>query len=255
MRFIEIVSPVKHLLPEVEPTSVKRILFRDKLIWTAITLVIYLICCQIPLYGVTRMNGMDPLYQLRIVFASKKGTLMEQGIAPIIISSTILHTLAGKRWIDINMGGKGDRELYQAFQKMLSFLITLVQAVLCLYGGMYGPVESLGLLNQVMIIFQLCMAGIILILLDELLQKGYGLGNGISLFTAANIFGAALWQALAFTSVQSPQGTMEFEGAIPFFLHSLVRWNGVLDSFTRAYGPNLVNLASTVIIYFTVNFY
>jgi protein transport protein SEC61 subunit alpha len=61
MRFIEIVSPVKHLLPEVD-ASVKRQLFREKLLWTAITLVIYLICCQIPLYGVARLNGMDPLY-------------------------------------------------------------------------------------------------------------------------------------------------------------------------------------------------
>jgi protein transport protein SEC61 subunit alpha len=52
---------VKHWLPEVDG-SVKRIDFRDKLLWTAATLVIYLICCQLPLYGVQRLNGMDPLY-------------------------------------------------------------------------------------------------------------------------------------------------------------------------------------------------
>lgn len=36
-------------------------------------------------------------------------------------------------------------------------------------------------------ILQLVVAGVIAILLDELLQKGYGLGSGISLFIATNI--------------------------------------------------------------------
>lgn len=99
------------------------------------------------------------------------------------------------------------------------------------------------------------MAGLIIILLDELLQKGYGLGNGVSLFTAANIFGSVLWATFSFTSIQSPQGTLEFEGIVPFFLHSIVRWNGIYDSFTRSYGPNLFNLVNTLLITFAVNFY
>jgi len=113
MRPIDVVSPVKHWLPEVD-TSVKRITFRDKLLWTAATLVIYLICCQLPLYGVQRLNGMDPLYQMRIIFASKRGTLMEQGVSPILISSMILHTLAGTKYMPVQFGSKNDRELFQA---------------------------------------------------------------------------------------------------------------------------------------------
>jgi protein transport protein SEC61 subunit alpha len=105
MRPIDVVSPVKHWLPEVD-SSVKRITFRDKLLWTAATLVIYLICCQLPLYGVQRLNGMDPLYQMRIIFASKRGTLL--------ISSMILHTLAGTKYMPVQFGSKNDRELFQA---------------------------------------------------------------------------------------------------------------------------------------------
>lgn len=41
--------------------------------------------------------------------------------------------------------------------------------------------------NAILIIVQLCFTGIIVICLDELLQKGYGLGSGISLFIAINI--------------------------------------------------------------------
>ncbi|RRT77287.1 hypothetical protein B296_00025439 [Ensete ventricosum] len=52
---------------------------------------------------------------------------------------------------------------------------------------MYGSVSQLGTGNAILIILQLFFAGIIVICLDELLQKGYGLGSGISLFIATNI--------------------------------------------------------------------
>jgi protein transport protein SEC61 subunit alpha len=42
-RLIEIVAPVKHLLPEVE-APLKRQTFREKLLWTVVTLIIYLTC-------------------------------------------------------------------------------------------------------------------------------------------------------------------------------------------------------------------
>jgi protein transport protein SEC61 subunit alpha len=44
LRFIDLVIPVQNLLPEVE-APLKQIQFKGKLIWTAITLFIYLICC------------------------------------------------------------------------------------------------------------------------------------------------------------------------------------------------------------------
>ena len=112
-RFIDLVSPVKHLLPEVE-TPTKTQAFREKLLWTAITLFIYLICCQIPIYGIKRQEGADPLYWLRVILASNKGTLMELGISPIVTSSMIMQLLAGAKIIEVNMGSKNDRELFQA---------------------------------------------------------------------------------------------------------------------------------------------
>jgi protein transport protein SEC61 subunit alpha len=51
----------------------------------------------------------------------------------------------------------------------------------------------LGIINAALIIVQLSIAGIIVLLLDELLQKGYGLGSGISLFIATNICEVILW--------------------------------------------------------------
>lgn len=73
-------------------------------------------------------------------------------------------------------------------QKLLGILIAIGEAVAYVLSGMYGSVHQLGVGNAILIIVQLCFAGIIVICLDELLQKGYGLGSGISLFIATNIW-------------------------------------------------------------------
>jgi protein transport protein SEC61 subunit alpha len=44
LRFIDLVQPVRNYLPEVE-SPLKKQAFKEKLLWTAITLFIYLICC------------------------------------------------------------------------------------------------------------------------------------------------------------------------------------------------------------------
>jgi protein transport protein SEC61 subunit alpha len=169
----------------------------------------------------------------------------------------VLHTLAGTKYMMVQFGSKNERELFQATQKLFAFLITLVQALLCVFSGMYGPVEYLGIVNGTLIVLQLCVAGVLIILLDELLQKGYGLGNGIGLFTATNICGQVVWECISFTSITSPQGNAEFEGAIVFFFHQIIkmRWEGVLDAFVRSYGPNLLNLVNTLIVTVAINWY
>ncbi|KAK9114023.1 hypothetical protein Syun_020820 [Stephania yunnanensis] len=73
-------------------------------------------------------------------------------------------------------------------QKLLGILIAVGQAVAYVVLGMYGSVGQLGVGNAILIIVQLCLAGIIVMCLDELLQKGYGLGSGISLFIATHIW-------------------------------------------------------------------
>lgn len=74
-----------------------------QLAWTAITLLIFLVCSQIPLYGIVssdssgwcdprstavlnRLAPIDPLYWMRVILASNRGTLMELGISPIVTS-------------------------------------------------------------------------------------------------------------------------------------------------------------------------
>ena len=68
---------------------------------------------------------------------------------------------------------------------------------------------------------QLFLAGILVICLDEMLQHGYGLGSGISLFIATNICESIIWKAFSPYTVSSPRG-VEFEGAIIALFHLLL---------------------------------
>ena len=51
-----------------------------------------------------------------------------------------------------------------------------------------------------LLIIQLIVATLIGILLDELLQKGYGLGSGINLFTVTKMCESIAWKASSPTS-------------------------------------------------------
>ena len=58
----------------------------------------------------------DPLYWLRVISASNKGTLMELGISPIITSGLIMQVLAGIQALQVGDAPK-DRALFNGAQK------------------------------------------------------------------------------------------------------------------------------------------
>jgi hypothetical protein len=97
-----------------------------------LTLLIFLVMSQMPLYGIVSSDSSDPLYWIRVMMASNRGTLMELGmvpgchatnthaplgITPIITSGMVFQLLAGSHMLDIDMNLKTDRELYQTAQK------------------------------------------------------------------------------------------------------------------------------------------
>lgn len=168
-----------------------------------------------------KQDGADPLYWLRVILASNKGTLMELGISPIITSGMIMQLLAGAKIIDVDQRSKEDRELFQGAQKLFGLIITFGEALAYLLSGMYGEVSDLGAVNSILILLQLFFAGVIVILMDELLQKDYGLGSGISLFIATNIAENILWKSFSPITIRTEQGT-EFEGAIIALFHFML---------------------------------
>ena len=143
---------------------------------------------------------------------------MELGISPIITSGLVMQLLAGSRIIEVNQSLKEDRALFAGAQKLFGILITVGEAIAYVVSGMYGDLNTLGAGNAILIILQLFAAGMVVIILDELLQKGYGLGSGISLFIATNICESIVWKAFSPTTINTGRGT-EFEGALIAFFH------------------------------------
>jgi len=109
-----------------------------------------------------------------------------------------------------------------------------------------------------LVIIQLFFAGIIIIILDELLQKGYGLGSGISLFIATNICENIVWKAFSPTTINTGRGT-EFEGAVIALFHLLItrpdRIRALKEAFYRQNLPNLTNLLATVFVFLVVIYF
>lgn len=98
-------------------------------------------------------------------------------------------------------------------------VITIGQASVYVMSGIYGAPSELGAGICLLIIFQvgklyavhclqLTFAGLLVLMLDELLQKGYGLGSGISLFIATNICETIVWKAISPTTINTGRGEL-----------------------------------------------
>jgi len=195
---------------------------------------------------------------MRVILASNRGTLMELGITPIVTSSLIMQFIMGARLIEIDMSVPEDRDLAEGAQKLFSILITLGEAVAYVLSGMYGNLDQLGMGNAVLVVLQLFIAGVIVLLLDELLTKGYGLGSGISLFIATSTCETIIWKAFSPTTINTGRGT-EFEGAIIATIHLLLtrtnKFSALVEAFTRTNLPNLTNLISTAAVFCVVIYF
>jgi len=124
--------------------------------------------------------------------------------------------------------------------------------------GLYGDPADIGAGICLLIVLQLVVAGLIVLLLDELLQKGYGLGSGISLFIATNICETIVWKAFSPATVNTGRGT-EFEGAVIALFHLLATRNDKIralrEAFYRQNLPNLMNLMATLFIFAVVIYF
>jgi len=257
VKFLQLIKPFMTVLPEVTQAD-RKVPFREKVLWTALTLFSFLICCQVPLYGIRSSESSDPFYWSRVILASNRGTLMELGISPIVTSGLVMQLLAGVKLLDVDQSDKNERELYAGAQKLFGLVITICQGTAYVLSGMYGDIADLGAGNAFLLIVQLFFAGILVIVWDELLQKGYGLGSGISLFIATNICETIIWKSLSPTSISTASG-IQFEGALIALFHLLVtrtdKVRALREAFYRQNLPNLTNLIATVLVFAVVIYF
>src|SRR3990172_9402546 len=236
-RFLSLFKPIGRIMPEIKKPE-RKVSFNEKLFWTALVLIVYLVMSEVPLYGIPQ-SAQDQFSALRVIFASNRGTLMELGIGPIVTAGLILQLLAGSAIIKCDMGDPQDRSLFTSASKVFSIGLTGIQASAYLISGMYGT--GLAGATTIIIFIQLLFAGIVVMLLDELVQKGWGLGSGISLFIMAGVAQTILWQ----TFNPAPGGGL-FVGALGTLLANTPNYMLMNWIFGSGSGASLIGFIATI---------
>ncbi len=176
-------EPIYSRLPEVaQPKRVPS--FQERLRWTFLVLALFFVLGSIRPLGMTG----DPqrlleFERLQMVLAANIGTLLTIGISPIVMASIFLQLLVGSEIIRVDLTDPKEREAFMGTQKLLAIVLAFVEAAAYSFPG-YLPSDSFE--GAVLIWIQVALASIILIYLDEVVQK-YGIGSGISLFILGGV--------------------------------------------------------------------
>lgn len=239
-KFLKFFSPFVRVLPEIKQPQ-REVAFKEKFIWTAVVLVIYIVLSNIPLYGVDVAATTDYYYWLRVILASSRGTLTELGIGPIVTAGLIMQLLMGSKIIKVDMRDPYDRAMFSGSQKVLAMMLTIFNGVAYIIGGAFGELELFG---AAIIFLQLIFSGLVILLLDELLQKGWGIGSGVSLFIAAGVAGQIFWNTFSFIGGAGARGIL-----IAFIQSFTDPTINTLDLIYQDNAPSIVGGITTLVIF------
>ncbi|MGC9145143.1 MAG: preprotein translocase subunit SecY [Nitrososphaeria archaeon] len=229
---------ISSVLPEV-PKPKQKPSLTERLIWTLLAVVLYLLMAQIPLYGVLKSSS-SLLFFYQIIFAANIGTLMTLGIGPIVTAGLIAQVLMGSDLIHLDLTNPEDQKFFASITKILTFVFIIAESVFYVLSGVVGT--TLSPYETVIVIFQLIIATSIVFLLDQMLQKGWGIGSGISLFILAGI---SLQIMLDLFSPIPVDG--QYFGYIPYAINETIH-RAYMNIVNRpANFPDLIGLISTIL--------
>lgn len=241
-KFVSVLASLAKFLPAASKPAQKPSL-REKLAWTGLALLAFLVMASTPLYGIPSQLSNQFTIQ-NLIFASRQGTLMQLGIGPIVTAGMIMQILVGSKILNLDLSDPQDRIDFTAAQKSFAFIFTIVEAAAYVGAGIFG---NLTLPQEFLVFLQLVFATLLVILLDEMLQKGWGIGSGISLFILAGVAFQVVNSAFSF----QPYGTYAYGSIIAavqaalsgHFLASVIRYPAQQGAIPP---PDLVGLATTV---------
>src|SRR4029078_12205498 len=236
----KIIKKVSGYIPQVEKPK-KKITLTEKFVWSGIALFAYLVMGQIPLYGVTNSPQFDFLAFARVIFAAQQGTLLELGIGPIVTAGLLMQLLKGSDLLRLNFKNPDDRSLFTSATKIVTIIVIIDQGSLygtSVYGHLVARPEYIPIL-----IGQLVGASIIVMLLDELVQKGWGLGSGISLFIMAGVAQGVLLRL--FSPLPAQDGPV---GIFPFMIDSAIHGHFGDVLFRSGQLPSVFGLIITSLV-------
>jgi protein transport protein SEC61 subunit alpha len=253
-RFLRLFKPLSRFLPEVSSPE-RGVRFNEKLFWTGIALVLYLIMAEVPLYGIGAPGGPE-FTPIQVIFATNQNSLMALGIGPIVTAGLILQLLAGSGIIGFESSNPDDRGLFTTASKFFSIVMTGIQASAYLIGGFFGSSVQPGV--SIIIFAELMVAGIILMLLDEMIQKGWGIGSGISLFILAGVAKSIVWDSI---STWGPMQDGKYYGALVAYVQTAINREPLLSNFfirssiggeQFPYLPSMLGFIATILVFIVV---
>ena len=261
MGFVDALAKLGSTLPSI-PRPERRPELPKRFLYTGIALALYILMTSVPLYGIETAGGFQAPEIMAVVFAMQQGTLAQLGIGPIVTAGLILQILVGAELIKLDLTDPEDRRKFTLAEKGLAFIIAAVEA-----GGytlncsiFWTPIPGGNPIFQCTAPFyirafvwlQLVIATIFILLLDELLGRGWGIGSGISLFILGGVAKRIFIDLFSPLSVGENGEPMGF---IPYIIHSAITgkldlWSIILryDPEVRTLLPSLIGFVGTFIL-------
>jgi preprotein translocase SecY subunit len=235
MGFLESMERVEPYVFQIEAPT-RKVGFTTRLVWTGLVLLFYLLMGYIPLYGIAREQGADPWATMRIIIGGQQGSLLHLGIGPIVTGSLLVQLLAGSGLIRFDSGSEYDRRMLQVATKLFTIILILFSAASTVFSGALIITD---LKARVIAMMQLSLASILLLFMDEILQKGWGLGSGISLFILAGV-AKEIWLECLNPLIPAPDGYMW--GVLLSFFQRVFTLNNPFNDFFYRGGPAVPTL-------------
>ena len=194
-----------------------------RVIFSFLCVLVYLILSSVPVFGAfEHQSGYDPFYAQRLILSANRGSLLELGLGPIISAGMFLQVLVSAGLIQLDQEKRSHKEYMQKTTKIAALALSLLQAAVLVFSDSYGPIKLLGYGNAFLIIFQLCISSLLVILMDEAMEKGHGIGSGVSLFMCCHICTEIIWKILCPFRISSKSSGLQFVGILPAIPHLLL---------------------------------
>ncbi len=263
-------KPVLDYLPIIRKPK-GHVHFRQKLMWTFLTLIIYFSLTNIYIYGLDKAKTIDLFASFRAIMAGASGSLVHLGIGPIVTASIIMQLFVGAKLFNIDLTKDDDKAIYQSTQKLLVIIMIFIEAIPQVFGylqpsnafvnGLNAFAPGHGMfLAQLIIVLQLFFGSYIVFLMDEVVSK-WGIGSGISLFIAAGVSeaiftGIVSWipphPHLPLSISNPPSGTIPKTVYILTHSSAAQLYGGRIESILFAPPNPIIALLGTIIIFLFV---
>lgn len=232
-----VVFRVEPYIPQV-PKPKKKLTLQKRLLWSGVALLIYMVMGQTPLFGAVTPET-DFLAFARVIFASQQGSLVELGIGPIVTAGLLMQLLRGSEILKFDFKKPEERGIFQTATKLVTYVVIVAESIVYAI-AVYGP-TVLEPSHIYVMIGQLMAASVLIMFLDEMIQKGWGLGSGISLFIMAGVTQQILWSLFS----PLPAGDGGMIGVLPYVGQSIMAGDLSNVFFRAGQLPSIFGLCLT----------